>query len=155
MAYVAPSTRSTGDIITAAIWNQDVVNNVIALTPTALIWIFDGGGAAYATGLHRPLIVPFPHTIERATMLHDQSATVTIDVWGTTYSDWDGGSTHPVNADSITASAEPATSAATKSQDTSLTGWTTDGSEDDIYTPNVDANDNATWTMLELKASYG
>lgn len=27
-AWVAPSTRLTGDLITAAIWNQDVVNNV-------------------------------------------------------------------------------------------------------------------------------
>lgn len=27
-AWVAPSTRSTGDLITAAIWNQDVVTNV-------------------------------------------------------------------------------------------------------------------------------
>lgn len=31
MAYVGPSTRSTGTLITAAIWNQDVVNNPIAL----------------------------------------------------------------------------------------------------------------------------
>jgi hypothetical protein len=31
MAYVAPSTRSTGNLVTATIWNQDVVANVIAL----------------------------------------------------------------------------------------------------------------------------
>lgn len=31
MAYVAPSTRSTGDLITAAIWNQDIVDNMIAV----------------------------------------------------------------------------------------------------------------------------
>lgn len=30
MAYVSPVSRSTGDIITAAIWNQDVVENVLA-----------------------------------------------------------------------------------------------------------------------------
>lgn len=30
MAYVAPSTRVNGDIITATIWNQDVVDNSIA-----------------------------------------------------------------------------------------------------------------------------
>jgi hypothetical protein len=34
MAYVAPSTRTTGDLITAAIWNQDVVANVLALAAT-------------------------------------------------------------------------------------------------------------------------
>lgn len=154
MAYSGPSTRSTGDIITAAIWNQDVVSNVIALTPTGLIWIFDGGGAAYATGLHRPLLVPFKHTIQRATLLHDQSSTTTIDIWATTYANYDGGSTHPVNADSVTASAEPATSAAVKAQDATLTGWTTAGAVDTIYTPNVDANNNATWSMLSLKVAY-
>lgn len=31
MAYSAPSTRTSGEFITAAIWNQDVVNNVTFL----------------------------------------------------------------------------------------------------------------------------
>lgn len=36
MAYVAPSTRTTGTLITAAIWNQDAVANPIALYAGAL-----------------------------------------------------------------------------------------------------------------------
>lgn len=36
MAYVAPSTRTTGALITAAIWNQDVVANPIALYAGAM-----------------------------------------------------------------------------------------------------------------------
>lgn len=36
MAYVAPSTRSAGALITAAIWNQDVVANVIAIFAGAM-----------------------------------------------------------------------------------------------------------------------
>lgn len=31
MSYVAPSTRSTGFLVTAAVWNQDVVANPIAV----------------------------------------------------------------------------------------------------------------------------
>jgi len=31
MAWVNPSTRATSDFITAAIWNQDAVDNAIAL----------------------------------------------------------------------------------------------------------------------------
>jgi hypothetical protein len=31
MAYVEPTTRTTGDLITATIWNQDAVDNVKAL----------------------------------------------------------------------------------------------------------------------------
>ncbi len=42
MAYVAPSTRSTGDLITAAIWNQDAVDNVIAVKAIA-----DGASEIY------------------------------------------------------------------------------------------------------------
>lgn len=36
MAYVAPSTRTTGTLITAAIWNQDVVANAIAIYAGAM-----------------------------------------------------------------------------------------------------------------------
>jgi hypothetical protein len=31
MAYVQPSTQTTGTLITAATWNQDVVDNTIAI----------------------------------------------------------------------------------------------------------------------------
>jgi len=32
MAWSTPNTRATGDLISAAIWNQDVVNNALALS---------------------------------------------------------------------------------------------------------------------------
>lgn len=31
MAYVAPTVRTTGDLITASIWNADIVNNIQAI----------------------------------------------------------------------------------------------------------------------------
>jgi len=31
MSYVAPTTKTTGTLITAAIWNQDVVANIVAI----------------------------------------------------------------------------------------------------------------------------
>lgn len=46
MAYVSPSSRSTGDIVTAAIWNQDVVNNEQASVPDVFT---AAGDIAYAT----------------------------------------------------------------------------------------------------------
>lgn len=36
MSYVAPSIQATGDLITAAIWNQNVVNNMIAVQSPAI-----------------------------------------------------------------------------------------------------------------------
>lgn len=46
MAYVSPSTKTTGTLITAAIWNQDIVSNVQAGVPD----IFTAAGdIVYAT----------------------------------------------------------------------------------------------------------
>ena len=36
MAYIAPTSRTTGDLITAAIWNADVVANEIAINTGAI-----------------------------------------------------------------------------------------------------------------------
>lgn len=36
MAWVTPTTRTTGALITAAIWNQDVVENPVALRTGAI-----------------------------------------------------------------------------------------------------------------------
>jgi len=51
-AYSAPSTLTTGDLVTAAIWNQDVVDNVIFLhSRSAAIYIngYDSSNAANHT----------------------------------------------------------------------------------------------------------
>jgi hypothetical protein len=120
MAWTTPTTRSTGDLITAAIWNQDVVGNPIALTPAGIVAIFDGGGGAIADDVQLMIEVPFKCDIDRVTLLADQSGSIVIDIWKDTYANYP-----PVNADSITASATPTISAATKDQDSTLTGWTT------------------------------
>jgi hypothetical protein len=42
MAWVTPSSRTTGTLITAAIWNQDVVDNMVYLKNTidqSLLWV--------------------------------------------------------------------------------------------------------------------
>jgi|GEM_PF-6547375 len=44
MAYSTPSNRSTGDLITSAIWNQDVVSNSKVIDPSAR----GGGDVLYA-----------------------------------------------------------------------------------------------------------
>ena len=44
MAWVAPSSRSTGTVITAAIWNQDVVDNPIALRAGGIAITSQGNG---------------------------------------------------------------------------------------------------------------
>lgn len=45
MAWVAPSSRTTGTLITASIWNQDIVDNPTLLKSP----ITDGGGLRLST----------------------------------------------------------------------------------------------------------
>jgi hypothetical protein len=106
----------------------------------------DGNGFALTTGTKYPSIeVPFACTIVGSRLLLDQSSTTTIDLWKDTYANYP-----PDNSDSITASAPVATSAAVKSEDTTLTGWTTTLSRGDIILANIDANDNATFATVVL-----
>ena len=85
----------------------------------SITFIIDGGGSAITTGLKGDLEIPFACTIARATMLADQSGSIVVDIWKDTYANYP-----PTNEDSITASAPPTITTATKSQDSTLTGWT-------------------------------
>ena len=51
MGYVAPTTRTTGEVITAAIWNQDVTDNMIAMTPHGASIVINEGGGVLTTGV--------------------------------------------------------------------------------------------------------
>lgn len=86
----------------------------------AITFAIDGGGSALTTGVKADVYVPYPCTITAVTMLVDQSGSVVVDIWKDTY-----GNYPPTIADTITASALPTISSAIKSQDTTLTGWTT------------------------------
>lgn len=94
----------------------------------------DGGGAEITTGVKGYIEAVAACTISRATLLADQTGSIVIDVWKDTYANYP-----PVDADSITASAPPTISSSNKSQDTTLTGWTTTVSAGDVIGFNVDS----------------
>ena len=83
--------------------------------------VFDGGGSALSGTISRCTQVNYAGTIEKATILADQSGTATIDVRTVAYASYTG----PASASTITASDTPALSSAVKFQDSTLTGWTT------------------------------
>jgi hypothetical protein len=99
--------------------------------------VIDAGGSVIPTGSKGYLYIPYPCTINAATMIADRTGSIVVDVWKCTYAEFDSGTTHPVAADKITASAPPTITSDTKSTDTSLTGWTTSVSEGDILAFNV------------------
>ena len=96
----------------------------------------DGGGAAITTGVKPGLEVPAAGTITAARIMSNDatSGSIVIDLWVEPYAD-----APPTDADSITSSAPPTVSTATKSEDTTLTGWTKTLAKGDWIVPNVDS----------------
>lgn len=149
MAWAAPASQVTGDLITAAIWNQNVVDNPIALTATGLQFLIDGGGAAITTGIKMDLIVPAKCTANSWTVLLDQSGSIQFDLWKDTYANYP-----PTVADTITGTDKPLVAAATKGTSSALTGWTTAWSEGDTIRVNVDSITTATRALCYIDLAY-
>ncbi len=122
---------------TAPEWVDDVAT---------IPFIIDGGGSAITTGVKGYLEIPFDCTITQATALADQSGSIVVDVWKDTYANYP-----PTDADSITASAPITISTATKSQDSTLTGWTTSITAGDIIGFNVDSASTVERVTISLK----
>jgi len=84
MAWITPTSRSTGDLITSAIWNQDVVSNSIALLPTGPTFIIEGNGAVITPGEKGLFRIPLNGDISGLYLANDadESGTsiVSIDV---------------------------------------------------------------------------
>ena len=107
--------------------------------------VIDGGGSAITTGIKGDLVIPYNCRIVGVTMLADQTGSIVVDIWNDTYSNFP-----PTDADSITASAVPTITSATKSTDTTLTGWSTDLTKDDILRFNVDSASTITKLTIHL-----
>ena len=112
----------------------------------SLTFIIDGGGSVITTNQKGHLEIPFACTIKRVTMMADVSGSIVVDIWKDTYAAFP-----PTNADSITAAAPPTISAAQKSQDSTLTGWTTAIAAGDILAFNVDSCATITRVTISLK----
>jgi len=164
----AGKTAPTGDVVgtsdTQTLTNKTIAagSNTISglsesnmtagadiLLDTITVTIDGGGEAITATssneerGIYR---VPFNCTIKSATLLADASGSIVIDIWKDSYANYP-----PTDGDSITASAPPTLSSAAKSEDTSLTGWTTNLSVGDVLFFNVDSASTVKKVVLLLK----
>jgi hypothetical protein len=96
--------------------------------------------------------VPFNCTITQAELLADQTGSIVVNIWKTSYANYAPG-THPVAADKITASAPPTISAAAKAQDATLSGWTVALAAGDILAFNVDSAATITKVTLSLRVT--
>lgn len=102
-----------------------------AVPPTIAV-VFDGGGTTIASGTKIDVLVDKACTITQVAMIADQLGSIVCDIYACSYTNYDAGSTHPVAGDKITASAPPTITSATKSKDSTLTGWTTSVAADTV-----------------------
>lgn len=124
---------------------------IMARLPTeiktaGIIFIIDGVGTTITTGEKGHLEIPFNCTIQQATMVADQSGSIVVDIWKDTYDNFP-----PTNADTITSATPPTITTAQKSQDTTLTNWTTTIASGDILAYNVDSCTNITRVTVSLE----
>ena len=151
MSWQDFTNRAPGDMITAAIWNQDVGANPTALLPVALEFFIDGGGAVITAGIKGPLEVPFKCDLSAGRLFADQNGTLQVDVWKDTYANYP-----PADADSITGGDELALSAVDTYEDTSLTNWTKPTAAGSVFFFNVDSSTapaSVTWCLVSLRAN--
>lgn len=131
---------------------QNITSAEVEAVKSGIISVtFDGSGSVLTTGAKKVYAtVPFDGTIAAAQILADQSGSVVIDVWKDTYANFP-----PTVADTITASAKPTLSAAQKSRDTTLTGWTTAVTAGDTLEFNIDSVATVTKVILTLEITKG
>jgi hypothetical protein len=113
--------------------------------------VIDGGGSVITTGMKGYLPVDYACTIAEVTLLADQAGSAVVNIYKCTYAQFDAGSTHPVAADKITSATPPTLTTATKSQDATLTSWTTAIAAGDILAFNVDSAATVTRLTIALK----
>lgn len=101
---------------------------------TQIIMIYDGNGSPLDVGQKLRYPVKFPCVIEEMTLLADVSGSIVIDLWKDNY-----GAYPPTSGDSICGSNKPTLSSAIKTEDTTLTGWTTSLAVDDVIIANIDS----------------
>ena len=141
-------TVVVGDLIAATI-TKKLLDDLVGARRGAIGIVIDGGGSAITTGVKGFVEVPFACTIIAATLLSTDAAvtsgSIVIDVWKDTYANYP-----PVVGDSITASAKPTLASATKSKDSTLTGWTTAIAAGDIIGFSVTSVTTVTRVTLSL-----
>ena len=99
--------------------------------------------AEISTGAKGLKTVPYLGTIIGWKLVSDTATSTVVDLWKRN-------NAIPTITDSITAGAKPALTAAQLATSTTLTGWTTSVSPDDVFLLYVDSNTVATYISLEL-----
>ena len=143
-AATARTTLGLGSLaVLNTITSSEITNNTIVdeninsdadVMKAQLHFDIDGGGSVITTGAKSWVRVPFNMTITGWEITADQSGSIVVDVWKSTYDNFP-----PTVSDTIAGSEKPTLSNQQKNQDTSLTTWTTTINAGDYIRINVDS----------------
>lgn len=137
--------------------DTDPLNPVVAasapsVTQRRVLGAAWGSTAALVAASCADVVVHVPQTgtiVGAKVYTQGGSGSCVVDVWKDTYANFP-----PTDADSITASAPPTVSAGTKSEDTTLTGWTTAVARGDVLVFHVDSTSTFTNIVVILEVEY-
>lgn len=139
--------KTTGNISGASL-NIGVDSITASSMSGALLVVFDGGGSVIASGAQIDLRVPYHCTLNRFSLLADQSGAAHVMVWKDSLANFP-----PVEADDISGNGLAIT-ADDNGVDTSLTGWTTALVAGDILRFNMSgASSTITKVTAELEVT--
>lgn len=142
--YISDSTQQCyikQDSGSSTNWTQQAATQIAGPGIT-----IDGGGSAITTGIKGSVSIPYSGIINSVTLIADQTGDIVIDIKKSTY----GG--FPTTS-SICAAAKPTLSGAQKSEDLTLTGWSTSITAGDILEFTVDSAATLTRCTLVLKVT--
>jgi hypothetical protein len=142
-APTAAAATDTTQIATTAFVHDVVTNNI---RDVAIPVVIGNGVDVISTGIVGYLEVPFACTVVAVRLLAKEAGAIVVDIWKDTYANYP-----PTDADTITASAVPTITATNiKSEDVTLTGWTTSIAAGNILGFNVDSVTTCTQVTLSL-----
>ena len=113
-----------------------------------LVIISTASGTEIADGAQAWVEIPWACTISRVTALADQSGSIVVDLWVDSYANFP-----PTDDDSICDSTPPTITTATKSQDSTLTSWTTSLSAGDILCAYVESCTDIEQVTIAIKVT--
>lgn len=141
------ANASSGDIVACVLSAGAVAQMLIderATIPGMVGITIDGGGAPPATGSKGYIRIPFGATIIDWMLLADVSGSAQITIKKCNFSGF------PTTT-SIVASAQPRLTSAQKATSSTLTGWTTSVTADDIWEFNLDSVTTCNRLTLNVK----
>jgi hypothetical protein len=107
------------------------------------------GTNVISTGVQGFVTAPVTGTIVKVRLLSSDAAatsgSIVVDIWKDSYANYP-----PTVADTITASAKPTITTTIKSEDSTLTGWTTSVTAGDVFGFNVDSVTSLKRVTVEL-----